>query len=362
MSKALIQWKNIWWQEREEWRLNIKAQCYQNYIIYRTVWTQWRLFVNESRTQNRLEKIAIEFNINKSRKKCLLVWKGFLNQKGQQRNKLKSIQETKNEQILHEYFEKWQNKYTIYKKRYKMYEIATKHFNLITLSKVFLLWKIKYEQINDNKRNNKLADEHYREVLVGKCFNSLVYYKKYRQRKNKQKFKVDEYYDSQLIYRVFKVWSNKSELKNNEKQSDALIESFQRKYHLLRYFHNWKYSTELNQKLHLKEKQCIKLYEKKLKTKVFEVFKDLVGAKNLKQSNEYKADRFYSKWILRHFLNKWFNKHEEKEDIQLMHLTYKANKFHDNFIIKCFYSKWHEKLNKCIKFNVSLSLKIDLFY
>jgi hypothetical protein len=255
--------------------------------------------------------------------------------------------------MLHVYFEKWQDKYLIYKKRYKIYEIATKHYNLIAISKVFLLWKIKYEQLNDNKNNIKLANEHYHEVLLSKCFNSLVYYNKYRQRKAKQKIKVDDFYESQLTYRVFKIWSKKYELKYNEKREIELIESFQHKYCLLKYFHNWKYLTEFKQKLYLKERLCVKIHEKKLKTNAFNVLKNLVNFKHLEQLNECKADKFHLKWILKHFLYEWFDKHEQKEDIKLMHLTYKANKFHESFIIKFVYAKWYEKFNKCIIFNVS---------
>jgi hypothetical protein len=108
--------------------------------------------------------------------------------------------------------------------------------------------------------------------------------------------------------------------------------------------------------LEFKEQQSLKLYEKRLKLKVFNAMLSNHKIESKIKENEIKALNFNNYWIEKHSLIKLKDRFEEKEDIKLMHLFYKGRKFHENFILKSSFTKWNLKYQKTIEFNVSFSL------
>ena len=52
-------WKNEWWHSSREWRLNVKADCYFNYNLYKKIWNQWSQYVIVNRKENKKLNLAI---------------------------------------------------------------------------------------------------------------------------------------------------------------------------------------------------------------------------------------------------------------------------------------------------------------
>ena len=300
-----------------------------SYTILNKLWFCWREYTHEHKHETNLEKKAIEHYNLKLKQFYLNELK--LNRLDQLRKKSKlTLAQLKlNKQIIQDTFEYWCLKLKQNQKIDSLEVDAEKHFKLVQLTKVFSVWYYKFISEKEERRVERLADKHYKLTLYRKCLKSLIYYSKYRKRKQIQKEKLREYADSQLVYRVYQMWYEKLQQKQLVNDLEEQIGEFKIKHQLIRVFNYWK--TSYKQRLQTKDKlkQMIKFYEKKLKLKAFNAIKD----NYLKGLNERKdlmrAEKFYEFSQKRIVYNVWLDKLEDKNEIKIMHLIYKAKKHYE---------------------------------
>lgn len=102
----------------------------------------------------------------------------------------------------------------------------------------------------------------------------------------------------------------------------------------------------------------IKFYQKKIKSKAFNLLKqNYLNAQNEKK-NEQLAERFDRFWIKKRYYSIWADKFEEKTDMRSIHLMFKARLHFEKKLVRNAFSIWHEFNRQCLIDKVRLKFLI----
>ncbi|CAF0727562.1 unnamed protein product [Brachionus calyciflorus] len=347
--------------DRNEWRLNVKAECHYKYVISNKMWYCWKDFVSESKHDKNLENKALEHYNDKIKRKYYEDWKRFQIENLKKRINLSIVQKKRNFEILKQTFQNWYFRYTNAKRSEKLLEIADSHFKLVVLSKCYSMWNYKFSHDKEDRRKIKLANQFYRQQQLRKVFTSIKMYTLYRRKKKIQKQKLDEYAESQLVYRIYQIWYEKyqNRVKINELEDE--IVDFRQTYLKIRVltFMREEYHYRLRLKhLELKAK---KFYEKKLKLKAFMAIKENHLEIKNKIIEYQKAEKFDSLWSKKIAFNIWLDKLDDKNDIKQLHLDYKARKHYENYLLKTGLKTWKYFIKNKKKLNAKQKIADDFY-
>ena len=340
--KSLI--KSCWqrwcehvWEEKNEWRLIVRADCHRRFILKDKYWEQWRLFIAENRVRQHKIQLADEF----ASKFVLKVYFQRLKQSVSMRKDRaadKFLAETiYNKNLLRSIVSDWKQALTEQRKEQQKEGLAL-HFWALSLERRALLSWVQYKNNQKVKHEIKsIVDNIANQKLMKQMVAQWISYRRHRKIKSLRSKKGEKLLMTKLQHKYFYAWNDMFYISSKSKAMEGQISEMRNRSVCRRLILKWVGFVELQKHA---EHQKLLAEEHHLRSEKFRYFEALRGYNAHQKDTDTqskKAVQFYKDSVVRNCLKIWSDKLEAKEEEKIKFRTMMARK-HFAFKLKqqCF--------------------------
>uniref|UniRef100_K1QQN7 SFI1-like protein n=1 Tax=Magallana gigas TaxID=29159 RepID=K1QQN7_MAGGI len=364
MRRVYQEWHEMWWELRKEWRLMVRAECHHRYVVWSKVFGAWRLFVLYQKASAEKMELAAAIDNKAILTRAYRNWKEFVNLQ-REKKKITSKADRHHEQVLTRLvWMKWKDEHRIRQEQRDMEVVALQFWAYRIQAQHWLFWTEKLKEKRQVYHRHALSLRHYRLTIKRKCFFAWAqYWLQKRDRKRQQDMVsqeekrekiclADSHHRRKLLMLVFSAFrlnlvQSRVKVMRNEMATEHYYKS------LLRLHWNvWLRKCEDREEMqiiHLTE-QARSHYQSVLKRKcwngfvvytslrehrkmlVFSAFRlNLVQSRVKVMRNEMATEHYY-KSLLRLHWNVWLRKCEDREEMQIIHLTEQARSHYQSVL------------------------------
>ncbi|XP_074657195.1 protein SFI1 homolog [Tubulanus polymorphus] len=361
LQGAFLDWYDLWWEQRVEWRLVIRAECHDRYRIWLLVWKAWREFLACQKAKKSRLAVADDFYNKLAVKKALNGWKEYQDIRNAKESLKIRAQEFADRNLLRCYWEDWKLKFSDLHRDKQTEATAVELWAHRTTSKAWQKWKSAYMERMKSHLAEAVALEHYEVTIVGKCFASWQTYRIHRRVKDKNKMYGVSIYLTNLMRRSFQNWHEQFVTHQSQAKHQHRIEQSSEKFRKRRLFEHWKLYMEICRQKQLKIEKAKEHYNSQLLNRCFSQLRLAVVRRKIKEMRIKMADEFHEKQVVSQIWTTWIRACEQNEELKLMFETRKAREHYRLSLLKKAMTGW-SLYREQRKRKQDLLLKADAYF
>ncbi|CAD5119942.1 DgyrCDS8523 [Dimorphilus gyrociliatus] len=359
-KKCMNQIKNIWWHNRKEYRLNLRADLHNKYRLYNIAWKSWTTFMKIQSVENEKNLIADNYRNFVLKKKAIQIWVKYIGKR-----RLRNIEKEKCRPLYNALYLKQnfgfeqqflsikmlqymevivlrQKKKDLQKKASEYHELKTKRTYLCAW-KLFMKIKKNQEYRNELSQNLrkksllkfawqmwlkrcdqrdeiiqynqiKTAQTHYSKQLLKKSLLKLVNYVNHRRHKRSLNATADLQFSSKILPKMFNNLKTYTEFRRYKREllEDSLQFRTESLYSMV--FYHWKDRLERNREHRLNTRIALLHREKLILKQTFELWRMKAERALMVQTQMEIADEHYFHNIMKKYLSYWMMYTNAKND------------------------------------------------
>ncbi|XP_077991985.1 protein SFI1 homolog, partial [Glandiceps talaboti] len=246
LKRTFQSWYDVWWTERKEWRLMVRAEYHDRFRTWRQVWLAWKQFVIVQRIKNAKKDVADQHANQKLLTKALGNWKEYIQSRRRKKALYVMAENKANYALLKWSWLLWRQRLN---QRYVQYDVenyAIQHWASGLLQRTWLVWKQKFLRKREEKDEEKKAAEYYKNSLISKCFyRGWIEYVVLRREKTQKKASADRFYQEKLLSGCLQHWYSRWYRRRLLAERGEALDNVAKKLVMRRVWIRWRQYVEL---------------------------------------------------------------------------------------------------------------------
>ncbi|XP_028391403.1 protein SFI1 homolog [Dendronephthya gigantea] len=318
LKRLFQQWEDVWWNGRNEWKLNIRADYHNRFRMWLKVWKGWRSYLTYERIKTEKMNLANQKANQMLLKKSIMNWKSYVSKRREKKQLYCQAEEDAEIIVKRMVFSKWKNSLKVRQELHSMEEQALHFWAHNLFYKAWQRWLHSYSTALDEKRQTLYAIQLHNRKLAFKVLRSFKLYrlqrnvKKLRLSSGMRFYRLHKMRDAFLKWRI--IWERKVELFQFEDTVKCKGNNARKQ----RVFIHWKHYIVLCHRR--RENECIAMnhFEMTLKTKCIRAFQTRVEIKRRAALFNLTAEKFYKVSLMKKFWISWLRSCDQREDLRQM--------------------------------------------
>ncbi|XP_072025224.1 uncharacterized protein [Amphiura filiformis] len=229
LRRAWREWHDMWWVNRREWRLQVRAQYHYRYCMTRKVWEAWVQYVVRQKIVNAKTNIADVHANTKVLQATFIAWKQYTSYRDIKKKNFGNAYRIADTRRLTQAWQQWRSQMQRLHDREDMQQCALQHWADGLIHKSWMRWRARLSSIAEMKRKEQQATETYHRSLLARCFyQGLMPYVLHRRDRKQDQGVASQFYINHLIQSSFHhwhtLWFTRKSLALLGQQIDAMAE------------------------------------------------------------------------------------------------------------------------------------------
>ncbi|XP_006816433.1 protein SFI1 homolog [Saccoglossus kowalevskii] len=345
-SRALLQktfhgWYSVYWTERKEWRLMVRAEYHDRYSTWRKVWLAWKHFVIIQRIKNAKKDIATQHADKKVLGRVIESWRTYVFTR-RKKNDLYAIARNKASNALTK--STWLEWRYQLNKKYMQYDVenyALQHWATAMVLKSWKIWREKFNLRYKDKQKEIKAVEFYNGSLVSRCFyKGWIEYIVQRRIEHNERAFADKFYHDKLLAHCLSHWFNRWYRQKLLTERGEMIEEVAKKILARKMWIRWIQYVELCKEKREKHEMADNHCRKRLLKMCFTAIQLFKIQRKLKAMRKAISLQLNHKLQQRRAWNVWLSRCEHNEELRLVPQSRKARNYYRSKILQGCIQQW----------------------
>ncbi|XP_065837825.1 protein SFI1 homolog isoform X2 [Oscarella lobularis] len=205
----LKEWHSLWWEQRREWRLLVRADIHRRYHVFQSVWKSWTLFAEESRRKNRKIQKALKHNERVAAKKVYGAWQTYIEGRREEERKIKTANTYLERTTLINFFRLWTNRKDQLSALKEMHKEAAAFRRDSLQRQAFLIWKQQHILVLGHERRVLEAVSLSKRHLQQRILSTWVQYTTNCRCQRQAKETASLFAQTSILKHYYDVWWNR---------------------------------------------------------------------------------------------------------------------------------------------------------
>ncbi|CAI9733271.1 probable E3 ubiquitin-protein ligase HECTD2 [Octopus vulgaris] len=340
LRKTFSVWYDIWWVQRKEWRMNIRAICLLQYQRRTKVLHRWKQFVLLSKEKRSKLALASSHHSRYLKQRSLTLWQHYLTRRHSKSQMSLLAKDFHTHKLLRQSWSQWLREIDTAAIRKEQERIATSLYHSHILATAWKIWCRANEDIEAQMQLSEKALQHRHCFLLRLTYTKWMSYIALRREKTYLKSVADRFFKEKICYQSFQAWTHQLWACRALKANEDYLRSLRHRSSLRTMWLHWRIYIEMCKQKRNQFFVAVNYYRLRLlKYGMAGFYLNWNQKKRLRTlSNLCKG--IHKRQLLKMSWNCWSDRLDLKYDQRLIPLTQRAQSFYRLHLLQKFFDAW----------------------
>eukprot|EP00079_Xenopus_tropicalis_P014286 XP_004910651.1 PREDICTED: protein SFI1 homolog isoform X3 [Xenopus tropicalis] len=333
-------WQEEWWLLCMEWKLNIRAECHNRYVLYKMCFYAWRKYISlQQRKKFKVQAAEIHAQTH-LKHQALHHWKNYVKIRRTKQRMLLIALEFREQQDLRNSWYMWVLRLEQQQSYRDMDMLALNHWAVSLQNRAWLQWREIYVHRISEKKKVLQAVKHNRKCKLQAALKAWQLYLCYRREKRRHQMMAVRLHQNFLTKRYFLYWHHALEKVWSMHRIEKHIEALAVRCLLRRTLTHWKnYMMVHSENIGL-QKVAEAYHRNNIMKLGFHALKNNINQVRIYQQQSLQAVQQYQIMLIHKYWTVWKLRLEQKEEEKLLTLTLTAHAHYRSVLIQKSFRVW----------------------